>query len=146
MSVFLMLIGPPRNSQCKLQSPQAALVCVQSTNFNSLRSLLWLIDKELDEGHWWKRVRIGQGAGNSDRKHWASPKPSQLSDCCFLAWQTASTPAPLLACCIMCCWWQTNGIKAASLKCTCPAQKKHCIVSALGKKAEFWCIHQESWD
>lgn len=134
MSVFLILIGPPRNSQCKLQSPQAALDCAQSPNFNSLKFLLWLTDKEHDEGHWRKRARIEEGAENLNRKHWASPKPNQLSSCWFLAWKTVSSPAPLS---VMCCWWQTNESKAASLKCTCTGQEKQYTVSVLGKRLKF---------
>lgn len=141
MSVFLILIGPPRNSQCKLQSPQAALDCAQSPNFNSLRFLLWLTDKEHDEGHWRKRARIEEGAENLNRKHWASPKLSQLSSCWFLAWKTVSSPAPVCYMLLV-----TNQSKAASLKCTCTGQEKHYTVFALGKKAEIWGIHQGSWD
>lgn len=125
MSVSLILIGPPRNSQCKLQSLQAALVCVQSPDFNSLRSLPWLTYKEHDEGHWRKRARTEKGAENLNRKHWASPKPSQLSNCWFLAWKSLlSSPSACL-----CWWWQTNEIKTASLKCTCAAQDKYYTVS-----------------
>lgn len=137
MSVSLILIGPPRNSQCKLQSLQAALVCVQSPDFNSLRSLPWLTYKEHDEGHWRKRARTEKGAENLNRKHWASPKPSQLSNCWFLAWKSLlSSPSACL-----CWWWQTNEIKL-------PLWNAHVLLKTSttlchsGKKAEIWDIHQ----
>lgn len=94
--VFSSLIGHSRNSQGQLQSPQAALACAQSPNFNSLRPLLWLTGKEHDKGHWRKRARVEEGAENLNRKR--SPKHSQLSNCWFLAWKRVSSPAPLLYC------------------------------------------------
>lgn len=144
MSVFLILIGPPRNSQCKLQSLQAALVCVQSPNFNSLRSLLWLTYKEHDEGHWRKRARTEEGAENLNRKHWASPKPSQLSNCWFLAWKSLlSSPSACLLYYVLLMTNKWNQNCLSEMHMCCPREALHCVT--LGKKAEIWGIHQE-WE
>lgn len=130
MSVFLILIGLPRNSQCRLQSPQAALVCVQSPNFNSLRTLVWLTDKEHDEGHWRKRARIEKGAENLSTKHWASPKPSQLSNCWFLSWKSLlSSPSACLLFYVLLVTnkWNQNCLSEMHLHCW--REALHCVSS-----------------
>lgn len=137
MSVFLILIGLARNSQCKLQSPQAALVCVQSPNSDSLRSLLWLTDKQHDEGHWRKTARIEEGAESLSTMRWASPKPSQLSNCRFLACKSLlSSPS---ACLLFYVLLVTNQWNQNCLSWNAPALLKRSSTLCLlwGKRLRF---------